>query len=479
MRRFVEGVDRGQSTLFPELLDDWVDEDNPVRVVDVFVDGLDLAGLGFDGVDPEATGRPSYHPSVLLKLYIYGYLNRVQSSRRLEREAGRNVEVMWLTGRLAPDHKTIADFRKDNGVALCKVCARFVELCRGMGLLKTASVAIDGSKFKAVNNRDKNFTRAKVERRRAQLEESVARYLGQLDTADRQEPTEALAAKATRLKEKLAKLKEQIGKLAACEKQMPASPDQQISLTDPDSRSMATSGRGSGVVGYNVQVAVETEHHLIVVHEVTNSGSDRAQLANVAKQAKAVLQAETLEAVADRGYFNSPEILACHEAGITVTLPKPLTSGAKADGRFGKQDFAYLPEEDVYRCPAGERLPYRYTNEEDGKVVRRYWTTACTTCAIKSQCTTGPERRITRWEHEHLLEAVQQRLDANPHAMRQRRETVEHPFGTIKARMGATHFLTKTLPNVAAEMALSVLAYNLTRAINIVGIKPMMAAITA
>jgi transposase len=479
MRRFVEGVDRGQSTLFPELLDDWVDEDNPVRVVDVFVDGLDLAGLGFDGVDPEATGRPSYHPSVLLKLYIYGCLNRVQSSRRLEREAGRNVEVMWLTGRLAPDHKTIADFRKDNGVALCKVCARFVELCRGMGLLKTASVAIDGSKFKAVNNRDKNFTRAKVERRRAQLEESVARYLGQLDTADRQEPTEALAAKATRLKEKLAKLKEQIGKLAACEKQMLASPDQQISLTDPDSRSMATSGRGSGVVGYNVQVAVETEHHLIVVHEVTNSGSDRAQLANVAKQAKAVLQAETLEAVADRGYFNSPEILACHEAGITVTLPKPLTSGAKADGRFGKQDFAYLPEEDVYRCPAGERLPYRYTNEEDGKVVRRYWTTACTTCAIKSQCTTGPERRITRWEHEHLLEAVQQRLDANPHAMRQRRETVEHPFGTIKARMGATHFLTKTLPNVAAEMALSVLAYNLTRAINIVGIKPMMAAITA
>jgi hypothetical protein len=286
-----------------------------------------------------------------------------------------------------------------------------------------------------------------------------------------------LVTKATRLKEKLAKLKEQMDKLAACEKQMLASPDQQISLTDPGSRSMATSGRGSGVVGYNVQVAVDTEHHLIVVHEVTNSGSDRAQLANVARQAKAVLQAETLEAVADRGYFNSPEILACHEAGITVTLPKPLTSGAKADGRFGKQDFAYLPEEDVYRCPAGERLPYRYTNEEAGKVLRRYWTTACSTCAIKPQCTTGPERRITRWEHEHLLEAVQQRLDANPRAMRQRRETVEHPFGTIKARMGATHFLTTTLPKVAAETALSVLAYNLTCVMNIMGIKPMMAAI--
>ena len=348
MRRFIEEADRGQSTLLPECLDDFIDQGNAVRVIDVFVDALDLAEMGFDGVDPAATGRPSYHPSVLLKLYIYGYLNRVQSSRRLEREAGRNVEAMWLLGRLVPDHKTIADFRKDNGLGLRKVCARFVELCREMGLLATASVAIDGSKFKAVNNRDRNFTRAKVERRRAQLEESVARYLSQLDTADRQEPTEALAAKVTRLKEKLAKVKEQMGKLAVYEKQMLASPDQQISLTDPDSRSMATSGRGSGVVGYNVQVAVDTDHHLIITHEVTNSGSDRAQLANMARQAKAVLQTETLEAVADRGYFSSPEILACHEAGITVTLPKPMTSGAKSDERFGKQDFVYLPEDDAY-----------------------------------------------------------------------------------------------------------------------------------
>jgi transposase len=479
MKRFVLGMDRAQSTLLPGCLDDFIDESNPVRAIDAFVDALALAELGFDGVLPAATGRPSYHPSVLLKLYIYGYLNRVQSSRRLEREAGRSVEAMWLLGQLAPDHKTVADFRKDNCSALRKVCARFIELCREMGLLTTASVAIDGSKFKAVNNRDKNFTRAKVERRRAQLAESVARYLSQLDTADRQEPTEALAAKTTRLKEKLAKLKEEMAKLAAYEKQMLASSDQQISLTDPDSRSMATSGRGSGVVGYNVQVAVETEHHLIVTHEVTNSGSDRAQLANVAKQAKSVLETETLEAVADRGYFNSPEILACHDAGITVTLPKPLTSAAKSDGRFGKQDFVYLANEDVYLCPAGERLPYRYTNEEAGKVLRRYWTNACSKCPLKSQCTTGPERRITRWEHEHLLDAVQQRLDANPQAMRQRRETVEHPFGTIKARMGATHFLMKTLPKVAAEMALSVLAYNLTRAINILGIGPLIAAIRA
>jgi transposase len=479
MKRFVEGVDRGQSTLLPECLDDWIDENNPVRVIDAFVEALNLGEVGFAGVEPEATGRPSYHPSVLLKLYIYGYLNRVQSSRRLEREAGRNFEVMWLLGRLVPDHKTVADFRKDNGRALRKVCARFVELCREMGLLAIASVAIDGSKFKAVNNRDKNFTRAKVERRRAQLEESVARYLSQLDTADRQEPSEALAAKTTRLKEKLAKLKEEMERLKGLEARMLAAPDQQISLTDPDSRSMATSGRGSGVVGYNVQVAVDTEHHLIVNHEVTNVGSDRAQLARVAQETKATLQTEKLEAVADRGYFSGEEILTCDQAGITVTLPKPMTSGAKAKGRFGKQDFVYLPEEDVYRCPAGERLKYYYTNVENGLRLRNYWTNACRTCALKSHCTITVIRRIKRWEHEHVIEAVQKRLDENPQAMRMRRETVEHPFGTIKARMGATHFLMKTLPRVASEMALHVLAYNLTRVMNIMGVQPLLAAMRA
>jgi len=479
MRRFVEGMDRGQSTLFPECLEDWIYEDNPVRAIDVFVDGLDLAKLGFGGVDPEATGRPSYHPSVLLKLYIYGYLSRVQSSRRLEREAGRNVEAMWLTGRLVPDHKTIANFRKDNGAAIRKVCARFVGLCRELGLLMNTSVAIDGSKFKAVNNRDKNFTRAKMERRLTQIEESVARYLSQLDTADRQEPSEALAVRTAHLKEKLAKLASELQRLKAIEQEMLASPDQQISLTDPDSRSMATSGRGSGIVGYNVQVAVDTEHHLIVTHEVTNSGSDRSQLATIALQAKDVLGAEHLDAVADRGYFNGTEILACEQADITVTLPKPMTSGAKSDGRFGKQDFVYLPTEDVYRCPAGEKLSYRYTNVEDGKTLRRYWTTACPHCPLKSQCTTASQRRITRWEHEHVLEAVQQRLDKNPQAMRLRRETVEHPFATLKMRMGATHFLMKRLPKVATEMALHVLAYNLTRVMNIIGVQPLLMAMRA
>ena len=483
MAAFVQGAERGQVALLPECLDDWVDESNPVRAVDVFVDALDLRDLGFAGIDPAATGRPAYHPATMLKLYIYGYLNRVHSSRRLEREAGRNLEVIWLLGRLAPDHKTIADFRKDNGAAIKKVCAQFVELCRQMGLLAKASVAIDGSKFKAVNSRDNNFTKGKLERRLKQIEESVARYLGQIETADRrtaagEDASETVVLTKTRLKEKLAKLEEEVKRLKAIEQQVLASPDQQISLTDPDCRSMATSGRGSGMVAYNVQAAVDTENHLIVAHEVTNVGTDRSQLANVAVQAKAALHADKMEAVADRGYFKGEEIKACDDAGITVTLPKPQTSGAKSEGRFGKQDFVYRPTEDVYRCPAGETLTFRYASEENGQNLRRYWTSACRTCPIKAQCTTGPERRITRWEHEHVVEAVQKRLDHNPQAMRVRRETVEHPFGTLKMRMGATHFLCKTLPKVATEMALCVLGYNLTRVMNIVGVEKLVEAIT-
>ena len=477
MAGFVEGTDRGQLTLLPGSLDDWVDKDNPVRAIDAFVGALKLKDLGFDTADPTGIGRPGYHPAIHLKLYIYGYLNRVQSSRRLEKEAGRNLEVMWLLGRLAPDFKTIADFRKDNGPAIKKVCAQFVQLCRRMGLLSKASVAIDGSKFKAVNNRDKNYTVGKIERRRTQLEGSVARYLAQLDTADLQDPSETVTLKKAHLKEKLEKLKSETEKLQAIEKQVLASPDKQISLTDPDSRSMATSGRGSGVVGYNVQTAVDTENHLIVAHEVTNVGSDRSQLAATANAAKEALQVDKLDAVADRGYYNGEEIKACDDAGITVTLPKPMTSGAKAEGRFGKQDFVYKAEEDTYRCPAGETLKYYYTKEEKGQKFRCYWTNACRTCPLKAKCTTGKERRIYRWEHEAIAEAAQKRLDENPDAMRTRRETVEHPYGTIKMRMGATHFVCKTLPKVASEMALCVLGYNLTRVMNIVGVQTLLEAI--
>jgi transposase len=361
------------------------------QVVDVYVEGLDLGGLGFAGVEPQATGRPAYHPSVLLKLpayhpsvllklYIYGYLNRVQSSRRLEREAGRNVEVMWLCGRLVPDHKTIADFRKDNGPAIGKVCSQFVALCRQLDLLADAGVAVDGSKFKAVNARDRNFTAAKMARRVAQIEESVERYLHQLDSADRQEPSLARTTKTERLHDKIAKLREEMARLGKLE---------------------------------------------------------------------------------------------------AARLPKPQTSANRAKGKFVKADFVYVAEDDVYVCPAGERLSYRYTTEEKGLTLHRYWTSVCQSCALKDRCTSGKERRITRWQHEPVLEAVEQRLDENPDAMRVRRETVEHPFGTIKSWMGSTHFQTKTLKRVATEMALHVLAYNLKRVMNILGIGALIAALQA
>ena len=352
-------------------------------------------------------------------------------------------------------------------------------MCRRLELFAEASVAIDGSKFKAVNNRDRNFTAAKMKRRMEQIEESVARYLHQLDSADRQEPSLARTTNMDRLKDKIEILKQEMQRLEKLEVLRLAAPDQQISLTDPDARSMATSGRGSGMVGYNVQMAVDTKHHLIVAHQVTNEGTDRAQLATMAKQTKATVKTDKLDVVADRGYFDSKEILACELADITVTLPKPQTSGSRAKGRFVKADFRYVAEEDVYICPAGERLIYRFTGEEKGLIKHRYWTSACQSCAIKDLCTSGKERRIARWEHEDVLEAVQQRLDEHPEKMRQRRETVEHPFGTIKSWMGATHFQMKRLKKVGTEMALHVLAYNLKRVMNILGVGALIEAMSA
>jgi transposase len=471
----VEGEDRTQGALLPEHLDDYVGAENPVRVVDVFVEQLDLRKLGFEGVDPLATGRPAYHPAVLLKIYIYGYLNRIQSSRRLEREAGRNLELIWLTGRLAPDFKTIADFRKDNGAAIRQVCSQFVLLCRQLKLFAAAMVAIDGSKFKAVNNRDRNFTANKIERRRQQIEESIARYLSAMDTADRAQP-EIAEAKTARLKDKIAILKQQMEKLREIETKLQETPDKQISLTDPDARSMATRGRGSGMVGYNVQTAVDTTHHLIVAHEVTNVGHDRDQLAKMARQAVAAIDTKDLTVVADRGYFSGEEILACDNAGMTTFVPKPMTSNAKAEGRFGKDDFIFDATTNAYRCPAGQSLIWRFSSVERGLTQHRYWSSHCQTCAMKSRCTPSPQRRITRWEHESVLEAMQQRLDRAPEMMRVRRQTVEHPFGTLKAWMGATHFLTRTLDRVSTEMSLHVLAYNLKRVMTILGPVMLMQA---
>jgi transposase len=462
VRRFIQGENRAQVTLLPESLDDYVTDTNPVRVVDVFVGELDLGKLGFEGVVPAETGRPAYHPADLLKIYIYGYLNRIQSSRRLEREAQRNVELMWLTGRLMPDFKTIANFRKDNGKAIRSVCRQFVVLCQQVGLFSEALIAIDGSKFKAVNNRDRNFTSAKLQRRMEEIESSINRYLSALDTADRQEPVVA-QPKAERLHGKIAALKIKLQELKEIEVRLNETPDKQISLTDPDARSMKT--RGTGIVGYNVQTAVDAKHHLIVAHEVTNDGSDRSQLSPMAKLARQAMGAEKLSVVADRGYFKSEEILACHQSDITVYVPKPMTSGAKADGRFNNTDFIYNTETNEYKCPAGQRLIWRFTSVEKGLKLHRYWSSNCQTCELKAQCTPSPQRRVRRWEHESVLENMQQRLDQAPEMMRIRKQTVEHPFGTLKAWMGATHFLTKTVPRVSTEMSLHVLAYNMKRVI--------------
>lgn len=477
MSGFIKGECRTQRTLFPDQLDDYVTEENPARVIDVFIDGLDLTGLDFK-TEPAATGRPAYHPDTMLKLFIYGYLNRVQSSRRLEREAGRNVELMWLLGRLAPDFKTIADFRRHNTKAIRRVCREFVLVCRKLDLFSDSLVAIDGSKFKAVNNRNRNFTQAKINLRLKQIDESIARYLGQIATADRVELATS-KIKTERLDKKISQLKKEVDQLNKIRGQLKDAPGNQISLTDPDARSMATSGRGTGMVAYNVQAAVDSKHHLIIAHEVTNQGHDRSQLANMAKQAKAIIGTNELTVVADRGYFSGEEIKACADAGIKTYLPKPQTSGNLARGLFGKRDFIYHPQEDEYECPAGERAIYRFSREEKGKLIRRYWSSECIHCEMKSKCTTAKYRRISRWEHEAILDDLDARMELEPEMMKVRRSTVEHPFGTIKSWMGSTHFQMKTIKRVSAEMSLHVLAYNLKRVINIMGTKQLIAAMQA
>ncbi|MGC3962348.1 MAG: IS1182 family transposase [Rhodocyclaceae bacterium] len=476
MKRFIEGEERRQIALLPESLEDYVSEDNPVRVIEAFVEALDLQGLGFR-ISSAATGRPAYHPTVLLKLYVYGYLNRIQSSRRLEREAQRNVELMWLTGRLAPDFKTIADFRRDNGAGIRGACRQFVVLCRQLDLFANAVVAIDGSKFKAVNAHDRNFTQGKLEKRLAEIDRCIERYLAAMDTADRQAP-EVAEARTSRLKEKIATLKGQMERLKQLQSQIEQELSGQISLTDPDARAMATS-TSRGLVGYNVQTAVDTTHHLIVAHEVSNVGSDRRQLAKMAKQAQLATANAELTVIADRGYYNGEEIVACEQAGITPCVSKPMTSSAKADGRFDKEDFVFDSASGEYTCPAGSRLVWRFSLAERGGLIHKYWSSDCPKCPIRDKCTPSPYRRVGRYKHESSLEAMQKRLDLTPGLMRTRRSTVEHPFGTLKEWMGATHFLTKTLERVSTEMSLHVLAYNMKRVMKIVGMKRLMAAAAA
>ena len=496
MKRFIEGENRFQSTLFPESLEDYIAEDNSIRIIDAFVDKIKLKDLGFDRDEPSDTGRPGYLPATMLKIYVYGYLNRIQSSRRLERESYRNVELIWLTGRLMPSFKTIADFRKDNRKAILRVCTEFVGVCRELELFSATLVAIDGSKFKAVNSRDKNFTRKSVKRRLQRTQANIERYLSKLDAVDKEEP-EIHEVTAKELKKKIASMEAKMEELQGYQAEVEAHPDKQVSLTDPDCRSMMKASGGS-TVGYNVQTAVDSKHHLIVAHEVTNAPSDRSQLSSMAVQAKEALTApaqqqttaageedqeadtkQALMVVADPGYYKGEEIVECYEAGITALVPKTNTSGSKARGRYSKEDFRYDAEANEYICPAGERLTHRYDSVEKGKTLSVYWTTRCSDCPLKADCTTGKERRIKRWEKEHILEAADALLKENPDAMRQRKRLVEHPYGTIKHWMGSTHFLMTQLPNVQAEMSLHVLAYNLRRAINILGVPKILEQLQA
>jgi len=475
MKRFIEGENRYQSTLFPERLDDYIAEDNAVRVVDAFVDKLDLLSLGFEGVKPSDTGRPGYHPAVLLKLYIYGYLNSIQSSRRLEREAQRNVELIWLTGRLMPVFKTIAGFRKDNRQAIRKVCLSFVELCRELELFSAKLVAIDGSKFKAVNSRDKNFTRKSVKRRIKKTQANIDRYLAKLDAVDEEEP-ELREVTAEELQQKIASMEAKMEELKGRENEVKAHPDKQVSVTDEDARSMMRPGGGS-VVGYNVQTAVDEKHHMIVSHEVTNDTTDRQQLDKVAKQAKKVLQTKTLTVVADAGYYEGKAIVECYDADITALVPKTDTSPAKSSGRYSKADFRYDAKRNEYVCPAGERLSQRGESREKGKTLWVYKTSRCGSCALKTNCTTGAGRKIKRWEKEDVLDKAATELKQERDAMRQRKALVEHPFGTLKQAMGSTHFLMRRLPNVKAEMSLHILAYNMKRAIKVLGTEKIINAL--
>jgi hypothetical protein len=385
---------------------------------------------------------------------------------------------MWLTGRLTPAFKTIASFRKDNGPAIRKVCREFVRLCKRLNLLTSARFALDGSKFKAVNARDKNFTQAKVQKRLQQIEDRLERRRSQLETARRQPSTAKM--RIDHLEERIETLQLDKERLSLIGAQIAkGGEEKQISLTDPDARSMTTSSGEHGTVGYNVQCVVDAKTHLIIAHEVTNVGTDSSHLFTMVKQAQEILDVKSVEAAADRGYDKGEEILSCEQAGATVYIPRRLTSTAKAKGRFGKQDFVYVASENVYICPAGERLTYRFTNVADGKTLHSYWTTACPACPLKEKCTTGKMRRIRRWEHEGVLEAVQDRLDRNPQMMTMRRSVVEHPFGTIKFWMGAVHFLMKRLPNVRTEMALHVLSYNMKRVMNMLGVDALLRSICA
>ena len=477
--RHIQGSDRAQSLLLPASVEDYVGADNPVRAIEAFVDGFDLQKAGFVRATAKETGRPGYHPGDLLKLYLYGYLNRVRSSRRLEAECHRNLEVIWLRRGLRPDFKTIADFRRENAPAFKAAFRHFVLLCRKLDLFGRELLAIDGTRLKAVNSADRNFTREKLKTMLANADARLAEYLADLAKADAQDGSPTAGTPPTRnLAEKIATLQKRRDGYATIAAELERTGESQVSLTDPDSRAMATYPKVG--VGYNAQVAVDAKHQLIVEQEVTNLGSDLGQLAPTAIPAKEILGVETIQATADRGYYKGEDIAACAAAGIVAFVPKPLGRGAAAsNGRFPKEAFIYDAAADVYRCPNGETLSRHGESTTRGHRLLLYFhPTACRRCPLQAQCTSNKRwRRIARWEGEAVLDAMAARLAANPQMTRLRRNTVEHPFGTIKHAMNQGHFLMKGLRQVRAEFSLSTLAYNLLRVMNIVGVKALVEAL--
>lgn len=472
---YISGESRNQIYLLPESVDDYIGEDNPVRFLDAFVGKLELGELGFQHAVPAEVGRPAYDPGDLLRLYLYGYLNRIRSSRRLEKEAARNLEVMWLIRKLRPDFKTIADFRKDNSGAIKRVCREFTLLCQQLDLFGGELVAIDGSKFQAVNSKGRNFSARKLKQVIEEIDAKIEAYLKQLDQRDVEEARVAVP-RAAEMKEQLERWRERKQVYENCQQQLQQSGEKQISLTDPDSRKMSM-GHGSQI-GYNVQVAVDAKHKLIVEHEVTTAVTDQGQLTLMAERAKRTLGVDRLEVLADMGYYDGAEVKKCEQQGIMAYIPKPLTSANTKLGLFGKERFHYDTDKDVYVCPAGEELRYRFGTKEKGRAIRYYSTSACGRCALKAQCTRNKRnRRITRWEYEDVLERMKQRVDQHPELMRQRKMIVEHPFGTIKRWMEQSYFLMRGKNKVSAEMSLTVLAYNLRRVITLIGVPPLIQAV--
>ena len=471
----IGGADRSQAVLLPAVLDDYVRPENPVRFLDEFVARLDLVALGFQRAVPAETGRPGYDPGDLLRLYLYGYLHRIRSSRRLEQETHRNVEVLWLLRRLTPDFKTIADFRRDHPKALKGVCRAFILLCRRLDLFGGELLAIDGSKFRAVNGRNRSYTQGQLTKLQRDVDRTIGRYLRELARHDTAEAGLA-GPSAEALQDKIAVLRERGARYEALQREVAASGETAVSLTDPESRSMMSSGRIE--VCYNVQTVVDAKHKLIVAHDVTNAAGDRDQLSPMALAAQDILQAPAPVVVADQGYYHGTEIKACLDAGITPLVPRPRTSANEARGLFTKDDFRYEAAQDAYRCPAGQVLTYRSTTIELGRTIRNYRTRACGRCALKARCTRNKDgRKITRWVDEHLLEAMAVRLRRDRAVFARRKELAEHPFGTMKRGMEQGYFLLKGLTKVRGEFSLTVLAYNLKRVLNIVGVPRLRAAL--